>query len=54
MVFLSATWPFRPDGHAAAGEIFWGTIFLNQFGILSNRNMAPSVCTKNPKENIFF
>ena len=30
------------------------TIFLNQSGIISNRNMPWSFCIKNPKENIFF
>ena len=29
-------------------------IFLNQSGIIFNRNMPPSFCIKNPKENIFF
>ena len=49
-------WPGLPGlrGKPPQAKFFRGTIFLNQSGIISNRNMPPSFCIKNPKENIFF
>ena len=49
-------WPGFPGlkDKPPQANFFRGTIFLNQSGIISNRNMPPSFCIKNPKENIFF
>ena len=49
-------WPGLPGlrDKPPQANFFRGTIFLNQSGIISNRNMPPSFCIKNPKENIFF
>ena len=54
MVFLSMTWPSGLRDKPPQAKFFRGTIFLNQSGIISNRNMLQLFALKIPKKIFSF